>query len=65
MADTKRIVKKMGRPPMPAKKKMGFIYGVRLASTEAKLVNDAIKRSGMSQPDWLRRVLLDGAHAQR
>jgi len=52
---------KMGRPPLPKKKFRGAIFGVRLRVDEARRVRDAIRKSGQSQPDWLRKALLNAA----
>jgi hypothetical protein len=55
------MANKMGRPPLPKKKYRGVIFGVRLRVDEARRVRGAIRKSGQSQPDWLRNALLNAA----
>jgi hypothetical protein len=53
--------KKMGRPKLPKGEAKGVQFGIRLSKPDGELVKEAIKRSGLSQPDWLRNALLSAA----
>jgi len=52
---------KMGRPPLPKKEYRGEVFGVRLKPDEAREVNQAIRESGQTKPDWLRNALVSSA----
>jgi hypothetical protein len=52
---------KMGRPKLPRTERKGAQFAVRLNKEDADKVYDAIDRSELSQPDWLRRALLVAA----
>jgi hypothetical protein len=52
---------KMGRPPLPKGKAKGVLFAVRLAPNDARRVEGAIKRSGLTKPDWARGALLTAA----
>jgi hypothetical protein len=56
--------KKMGRPRLPKKDALGIVFAVRLRPDEARKVREAIRRSGQSQPDWLRAALLKVAESE-
>jgi len=53
----------MGRPKLPKDAAKGAQFGIRLSKPDADIVRGAIKRSGQSQPDWLRNALLSAAKA--
>ena len=57
------MTKKMGRPKLPKGEAKGEIFMVRVATAEADRIYKAIKRSGLSKPDWHRRALLAAAEA--
>jgi hypothetical protein len=57
--------KKMGRPPLPAKRRLGVVFAVRLRADEAAEVDMAIKTSSKPQSDWLREALLAAARSGR
>jgi hypothetical protein len=51
-------VTKMGRPPIPVKRRLGRVYGARLRPDEERLVLDAIAASGKPQGEWIRKAVL-------
>jgi hypothetical protein len=53
--------KKMGRPKLPKSEAKGVQFGIRLSKPDADAVQQAIRRSGLSQPDWLRNALISAA----
>jgi hypothetical protein len=53
--------KKIGRPKLPKDAAKGVQFGIRLSKPDADAVHAAVKRSGQSQPDWLRKALLSAA----
>ena len=57
----KMMKKKMGRPPATKSEYRGQIYAVRLNSEESKIVDQAIRVSGLVQSQWMRDVLLKAA----
>lgn len=54
---------KMGRPKLPRGEAKGVLFAVRVAKGEAERIQTAIKRSGLSKPDWARNALLSAAAA--
>lgn len=52
---------KMGRPKLPKDAAKGVLFAVRIAAAEADKIQQAIKRSGISKPDWARNALLEAA----
>ena len=52
---------KMGRPRVSKKDALGEIFSVRLRRDEARQVKEAIRKSGLKRPDWLRAALLKGS----
>ena len=52
---------KMGRPKVPKIKALAPGISVRISPVERKAVDAAIKRSGLSQSKWVRKVLLSAA----
>lgn len=54
---------KMGRPKLPKGTANNVLFAVKIAATEARKIQDAIKRSGMEKPDWARKALLSAAEA--
>jgi hypothetical protein len=52
---------KRGRPKVPKNKARVPGISVRLTTTERKLVDGAITRSGLTQSEWCRQVLTSAA----
>jgi hypothetical protein len=52
---------KRGRPKLPKGESKGVLFAVRVSTPEAQQIHGAIKRSGLSKPDWHRRALLTAA----
>ncbi len=53
--------KKAGRPKVSKDKAKGVFFAARADPSEAKQINDAIARSGMTKSKWLRKTLLSAA----
>ena len=53
----------VGRPKVPKTKAKAPGISVRLTQDERKLIDRAIQLTGMSQSDWVRRILLSAAGA--
>jgi len=53
--------KKAGRPKLPTGKVRDIPISTRLLPEENSTIKDAVKRSGLSKSDWVRKVLLDAA----
>ena len=53
--------KKAGRPRLKKAEFKGVLIGARFSPDEAKLVNEAAKRSKQGKSQWLRNVLLNAA----
>jgi hypothetical protein len=53
--------KKMGRPRIPKKKARLHFVGTRLLAEEDREIQDAVRRSGQTQSDWIRDALLSAA----
>jgi hypothetical protein len=58
---TKSMNTKMGRPKLPKGTANSVLFAVRIASKEAEKIQTAIKRSGLTKPEWARGVLLQAA----
>lgn len=52
---------KMGRPKLPQGTAKGVLFAVKIAESEAKKIDQAIRRSGLAKPDWARNALLEAA----
>ncbi|MGD0207608.1 MAG: hypothetical protein ABSC89_08390 [Verrucomicrobiota bacterium] len=52
---------KMGRPKMPKGTAKGVLFAVRVAANEANKIQTAIKKSGLTKPDWARNALIHAA----
>jgi hypothetical protein len=52
---------KMGRPKLPKGTAKGVLFAVKVAAVEADKIHQAIKRSGLTKPDWARNALLNAA----
>lgn len=51
----------MGRPKLPKGTANSVLFAVRIASKEAERIQTAIKRSGLSKPEWARNALINAA----
>ncbi len=58
-------VKRMGRPPLPAKQRLSKVYGVRFRPDEEQQILRAIARAGKAPSDWIRETLLSAARSQK
>jgi len=54
---------KMGRPRLPKGTANSIVFSVKIAANEAAKIQQAVKRSGMSKPEWARNALLQAAEA--
>jgi hypothetical protein len=52
---------KLGRPKMPKGTANSVLFAVRIAANEAEKIQTAIKKSGLSKPDWARNALIHAA----
>ena len=52
---------KMGRPKLPKGTANTVLFAVKIAAKEAEQIQTAIKKSGMSKPEWARKALFDAA----
>ena len=55
------MAKKMGRPRLAKTDARGVVFSVRLRMEEAGDVAAAVRASGQTKPDWLRKALLAAA----
>jgi hypothetical protein len=53
--------KKAGRPKLPNGMVRNIPISTRLLPEENKAISVAVKRSGETKSDWVRKVLLDAA----
>ena len=51
----------MGRPKLAKGQAKGVVIGARFAPAESRCIHSAIKRSGNSKPEWVRKALLSAA----
>jgi hypothetical protein len=58
---TKNKKSRMGRPAMPKGTANNVLFAVRVAANEADKIQQAIKKSGLSKPDWARNALIQAA----
>ena len=56
---------KVGRPKIGLKNAKGELFAVRVTPVDAKGINAAIRLSGQSKPDWLRKALLSAAGSDK
>ena len=54
---------KMGRPKVPRAKLRGILVQARLSPAENRAISAAVKRSGASTSDWVRKTLLLAAQS--
>jgi hypothetical protein len=57
--------KKMGRPSLPRKERLGRTLGARFRTEEEREVLRAIETSGKSQAEWIRDALLTAARSAK
>lgn len=53
--------KKMGRPKLPNGTANTVLFAVKIAANEAERIHAAIRKSGLSRPQWARKALIDAA----
>jgi hypothetical protein len=53
---------KMGRPKLPKGTANSVVFSVKIAANAAEKINTAIKKSGLTKPDWARNVLVKAAN---
>jgi len=53
----------MGRPKLPKGTANNIVFAVKIAANEAAKIQQAIKKSGMSKPEWARNALIQAAGA--
>jgi hypothetical protein len=51
----------LGRPPLPEGTANTVLFAFRMPANEAELIGKAIKRSGLTKPEWARQKLLAAA----
>lgn len=51
----------MGRPKLPKGTANSVLFAVKIAANEAEKIHTAIRKSGMSKPDWARTALISAA----
>jgi hypothetical protein len=52
---------KMGRPKLPKGTANSVLFAVKIAAVEAEKIHQTIKKSGMTKPEWARKVLVNAA----
>jgi hypothetical protein len=52
---------KVGRPALPKKEKRGVFVSTRVSPLEYREIMDAVKNSGDSKTNWIRKKLLAAA----
>jgi hypothetical protein len=52
---------KTGRPRVAKAKKRGVFIVTRISVEESRIINKAIRRSDLSQSEWVRKMLLSVA----
>jgi hypothetical protein len=53
---------KMGRPKLPKGTANSVLFAVKIAANEADKIHQAIKKSGLTRPDWARNALINAAN---
>lgn len=48
----------MARPKKKRKDRLHYIFATRLKPAEAKVVKEAIEKSGQKHSEWLRKALI-------
>jgi len=52
----------MGRPKMPNGTANSVLFAVRIAANEAQRIQTAIRKSGLTKPEWARSALIKAAN---
>jgi hypothetical protein len=52
---------KMGRPKLPKGTANTVLFAVKIAAKEADKIQTAIRKSGLTKPDWARIALINAA----
>ena len=52
---------KMGRPKMAKGTAKAVLFAVKIAANEADKNQTAIRKSGLTKPDWARNALINAA----
>lgn len=52
---------KMGRPKLEKGTANTVLFAVKIAANEAQKIQSAIKKSGMTKPEWARKALINAA----
>jgi len=52
---------KMGRPKLPKGTANTVLFAVKIAAKEADKIQQAIKKSGLTKPEWARNALVNAA----
>ena len=58
---TKSEKSRMGRPKLPKGTAKGVLFAVRVGANEADKIQNAIRKSGLTKPDWARNALISAA----
>jgi hypothetical protein len=58
---TKSMKTKMGRPKLEKGTANTVLFAVKIAANEAQKIQSAIKKSGMTKPEWARKALINAA----
>ena len=56
---------KMGRPKVPKAKLRGILVQARVSPEESHAINGAIRQTGQSKSDWIRKALLSAAGSDK
>jgi hypothetical protein len=59
---TKSMKTKMGRPKLEKGTANTVLFAVKIAANEAQKIQAAIRKSGMSKPEWARKALINAAN---
>jgi len=59
----KTMTKKMGRPKLPKGEAKVFQIGVRFNQGEAGKIKTAVAKTGLTNADWARNILIGAASA--
>ncbi|MGH7952347.1 MAG: hypothetical protein ACREFE_10565 [Limisphaerales bacterium] len=51
----------MGRPKLPKGTANSVQFAFKIAPQDAETIDSAVKRSGMTKPDWAREKLIQAA----
>ena len=57
--------KRMGRPKIGIQNAKGELFAARFTPGEAKQISQAIRKTGQSKSDWIRKALLFAANGNK